>query len=337
LIESEVGPYQIKIAVEVKKEKRPFELGEMEQLVGKYKSNACIPVEKVVAVAQSGFTKGAKDKAEEVGIEMLTLKEAQQSDWTKLAPQRMAWQIPPCVERVELVPPVPSKNGKDPLADGRFVCNCHGEEEGSPLQWATWLLRTQVYANPDLLVALADASRRRNSPISATLPRPLPNHTLVFEGERYTIDKLIVHLCCSNAVAPVKWSSFSMKGKSGANRLLDHGEARFGPKGVRMVIPNGPTSEKIVLRVDNAPSRKGETAPDMPDESREFHHIPSGGVRPRDMPPARLMARPAPPPRPRAARPATPKLPRKQGVGRNDPCPCQSGKKYKNCCLKKSH
>jgi uncharacterized protein YecA (UPF0149 family) len=24
-----------------------------------------------------------------------------------------------------------------------------------------------------------------------------------------------------------------------------------------------------------------------------------------------------------------------QKVGRNDPCPCGSGKKYKHCCLKK--
>jgi uncharacterized protein YecA (UPF0149 family) len=26
-------------------------------------------------------------------------------------------------------------------------------------------------------------------------------------------------------------------------------------------------------------------------------------------------------------------LPRRQEVGRNDPCPCGSGKKYKKCCL----
>ena len=24
-------------------------------------------------------------------------------------------------------------------------------------------------------------------------------------------------------------------------------------------------------------------------------------------------------------------------IGRNDPCPCGSGKKYKNCCLKKEN
>ena len=29
----------------------------------------------------------------------------------------------------------------------------------------------------------------------------------------------------------------------------------------------------------------------------------------------------------------TPKV-RENKIGRNDPCPCGSGKKYKNCCLK---
>jgi preprotein translocase subunit SecA len=28
--------------------------------------------------------------------------------------------------------------------------------------------------------------------------------------------------------------------------------------------------------------------------------------------------------------------PKKISVGRNDPCPCGSGKKYKNCCLKRN-
>jgi hypothetical protein len=46
-------------------------------------------------------------------------------------------------------------------------------------------------------------------------------------------------------------------------------------------------------------------------------------------------------PRPRPTAPPAPRLPLsrkppgKQKVGRNDPCPCGSGKKFKNCCLKK--
>jgi len=44
----------------------------------------------------------------------------------------------------------------------------------------------------------------------------------------------------------------------------------------------------------------------------------------------------AKPPRPPAPRPTPPRKPEgKQKVGRNDPCPCGSGKKFKNCCMKK--
>ena len=44
-------------------------------------------------------------------------------------------------------------------------------------------------------------------------------------------------------------------------------------------------------------------------------------------------ATPPQPPAPRLALPRKPEV--KQKVGRNDPCPCGSGKKFKNCCMKK--
>lgn len=34
---------------------------------------------------------------------------------------------------------------------------------------------------------------------------------------------------------------------------------------------------------------------------------------------------------------AAPKVAANKSVGRNDPCPCGSGKKYKNCCWNKDH
>src|SRR5262249_16349800 len=46
-----------------------------------------------------------------------------------------------------------------------------------------------------------------------------------------------------------------------------------------------------------------------------------------------ISARRNPPPTPKpAARTAPP--PRRSKVGRNDPCPCGSGKKYKRCCAR---
>ena len=44
-------------------------------------------------------------------------------------------------------------------------------------------------------------------------------------------------------------------------------------------------------------------------------------------------AKPPLPPMPRMTLPRKPEA--KKKVGRNDPCPCGSGKKYKNCCMKK--
>jgi hypothetical protein len=43
-------------------------------------------------------------------------------------------------------------------------------------------------------------------------------------------------------------------------------------------------------------------------------------------------AKPSLPPRPRPTLPRKPEVKRK--VGRNDPCPCGSGKKFKNCCMR---
>src|SRR5262249_54707521 len=54
-------------------------------------------------------------------------------------------------------------------------------------------------------------------------------------------------------------------------------------------------------------------------------------------PPARSWSDRAPRPRPLAP-PAPPPRPgpqRKPAVGRNDPCPCGSGKKFKQCCLRR--
>ena len=53
------------------------------------------------------------------------------------------------------------------------------------------------------------------------------------------------------------------------------------------------------------------------------------GKKSPDVPPPR----PTPPAAPRLPQPPIPPVRRK--AGRNDPCPCGSGKKFKNCCLKK--
>jgi Protein of unknown function (DUF1186)/SEC-C motif len=59
-----------------------------------------------------------------------------------------------------------------------------------------------------------------------------------------------------------------------------------------------------------------------------FHPGDSGPTEP---PEAQVPASPPPPPVPAEYVPAKPLI-REPKIGRNDPCPCGSGKKYKKCC-----
>src|SRR5260370_344833 len=55
-IESNVGPYTIKIAVEAKDEKRKLDATKIEALIGKYRSKGSLSADKLVVIAHNGFT-----------------------------------------------------------------------------------------------------------------------------------------------------------------------------------------------------------------------------------------------------------------------------------------
>ena len=76
-----------------------------------------------------------------------------------------------------------------------------------------------------------------------------------------------------------------------------------------------------------------QDVPTLPDGLGPRLFMIRGGL---EAPPAPSVASPTPPPREREMRAEAPPPPpvRREGkkVGRNDPCPCGSGKKYKKCC-----
>src|SRR5262249_45994851 len=153
--------------------------------------------------------------------------------------------------------------GKDPLVDGRFVCKCHGNDTGSPLQWAEWLLRTQVLPNTDLLAQIDAEAKERNGSLMLSFPWPVSNHMLAFEGEQHSIAQLRVHIGYTSSSGAVKWSSYNRSDQNEASKIIDHMEAVFGGQRMRVVFPNGPKSEKIVLRMDAVPVGAPGISPDL--------------------------------------------------------------------------
>lgn len=78
LIESTVGPHPVRIALECRAHKPKQDVTWIEHLVGKFDH---LPVHKVVAVSASGFTAGARERAEHTNISLLTLEHALHLDW----------------------------------------------------------------------------------------------------------------------------------------------------------------------------------------------------------------------------------------------------------------
>lgn len=86
LVETEVGPCRISVAVEAKDEGRKMDLVRFESILGKYKVSGGVVVDKIVVVARKGFTKEVYARAGKLGVELFTLAKAATVDWSRLRP-----------------------------------------------------------------------------------------------------------------------------------------------------------------------------------------------------------------------------------------------------------
>ena len=133
---------------------------------------------------------------------------------------------------------------------------------------------------------------------------------------------------------------FAREGIEAARRLLVGREFDFESRGLRNYL-----LETCTLMGERFPEYDAWLAAEKTEQAEHWKRVkelegdPLGlllfalekltGKKAADVPKAK-------PPRPPAPRLTPPHKPEgKQKVGRNDPCPCGSGKKFKNCCMKK--
>ncbi|MCZ8203730.1 MAG: restriction endonuclease [Gemmatimonas sp.] len=81
LLEAAVGPRKLRIAIECRDHKRPATKEWINEIVGKY---AVLPIDRVIAVSRSGFTKGAIQRAVGGRVTLTSLSEAQEADWPRI-------------------------------------------------------------------------------------------------------------------------------------------------------------------------------------------------------------------------------------------------------------
>jgi hypothetical protein len=88
LIEAQIASVVLRVAVECRDRARPADVTWIDELEGKFRN---LGIDKVIAVARSGFSAGAASKAAMLGIETQTLSEGLETDWPKQLARPRVW------------------------------------------------------------------------------------------------------------------------------------------------------------------------------------------------------------------------------------------------------
>ena len=137
LIDSAVGPYRIRVAVEAKDESRKMDLTRFDAIVGKYLVDGGVRVNKVVLVVHNGFTADTISRAKLLDIDLVVLSEAKSIDWSRLKPAEVCLQS--AVELVDTAfdDEVRQAFGGSIPSDAQIVCSC-GWRHGQPSSYARY-------------------------------------------------------------------------------------------------------------------------------------------------------------------------------------------------------
>ncbi|HWE93174.1 MAG TPA: hypothetical protein VG269_04305 [Tepidisphaeraceae bacterium] len=256
LIESSLGPYNIRVAVEAKDEKRKMDVVRFESIVAKYKSKSGIQVNKVVVVSRSGFTKRVAKRAQIEDIELLTLDEALAEDWARAAPQHLVFQVAPHPAGIEIDPQPVNEDVRSLCSHGRLICLCCGKDHETPESFIHGLINDK-----DLLHDLRAAASRQDGNACAKVERKLrPDMMLRHKGTDYPVQRLIYHIHCTHVRTELAVKAFRR-----GEHLVHHLSGSIAGKEIQFALPNGHDSEKIVVKISNAKAPDPQpSGPDSP-------------------------------------------------------------------------
>ena len=198
LIETAIGPYHMKIAVEAKDNRRKLDSTQFESLVGKYFVEGGLKVNKVVIVTHNGFFNPVIQRAKQLGVELLTLSEAKDVDWSKFQPSIKPFQTFPRICDIEVSPPI---NDERFVQDGQVSCS-HGTKFGNVKQFAWFILANNVFRNQQEKLRQLDKAAAADPEGKKGKIEYMPDHPHIIRlhDEEYPLAKLTfaVHFSKSN-------------------------------------------------------------------------------------------------------------------------------------------
>ena len=231
LIETDVGPYHVKIAVEAKDERRKMDRAKFDAIVGKYREEGSVKVDKTVVITHQGFFKPVIERAKQLGIDLLTLKQAMNADWFKLYPQSIQFRMMPHICKIEIQPPIDPQDLAKVIEEGCVYCS-HGTAHGN-LQQFTWgvaatFVRTHrpgLFA--DLEKKAQESSGQANARVCYT---PDQEYHIQCLEKRFPLKKLIFNIHYINDRAAMRYTLCELTSPHGKKHAIPFAQATVGGK-----------------------------------------------------------------------------------------------------------
>jgi len=261
LIETSVGPYAMKIAVEAKDEGRRLDATKMEAIIGKYRGRGSLLVNKVVVVAHHGFTEEATNRARDEDIELLTLDEAKLCDWCQSAmPKEFHYHSDPMPYSIEIDPPLPPDiNGTLAMREGHFVCRCHGHDKGAVMAHMFGLLCTSILPNKSLVQKMHEVAVNGEGRSILSQEIPINNHVFRLNGVDYPMEKFTGKFQYIHATGPMDSRRYEVCGIGGERVKVMHSHGLLGGHHIKMLMPMGVPDARGIMKIVEDPEAKKDS------------------------------------------------------------------------------
>ena len=206
LIETAIGDYRIRIAVEAKDEGRPMDSTKFESVVGKYLVEGGVRVNKIVVVTHHGFYQPVIERAKKLDIDLLTLSEAKELDWSRFQPPGPCFQTRPHIDNITLHRRVSTVSIDAILRGGIIVVRVAGTTElPNNLPRVFW--QRVVHQHRELLLQLDDEAagtpggKKANVVIDASIGHEV---YLLLENKHYRVDRISFDVHCQKEDEPTQ-------------------------------------------------------------------------------------------------------------------------------------
>ena len=263
LIDGKFGLFRMRIAVEAKDEKRKMDLTKFESILGKYLTDGGIKVNKIVVVTHQGFTGRVIKRAKLLGIELLTLKQAESKSWSnEVQDQRkLMFRVQPHVCRVTLHPEIVGKDDLSVFRQGTLYCPSGGNH-GSPVLYATKLVFEHWL--PKNLEVFKQFERRVDEEHGGcghiNMGFPLKGWKLLHKDKMHKVESIDVQVHLQSGSGEITAARYEQDSTEGEKRFLNHIQCQAGGAQISLLMPetsHGHPAPKIMLKIESLdPSTK---------------------------------------------------------------------------------